>query len=77
MPLFDFECPRCGETHEILVMGSEVPTCPKCGNEALNKLTGVPAPSGKSRGMVARARQRAAAAGHLSHFSAKERGKIG
>lgn len=74
MPLFDFECVRCGQVNEHLVMGAEQPKCPNCGSDELKKLIGVPAPAGKSKGIIARARQRAAAEGHLSNFSPSERG---
>jgi putative FmdB family regulatory protein len=73
MPLFDFECLGCGEIREQLIMGSERPACPSCGSEELKKLIGVPAPVGKSREAIGRARQQAAAAGHLSNYSSSER----
>jgi putative FmdB family regulatory protein len=31
MPLYEFECPACGERFEELVTGSECPPCPECG----------------------------------------------
>jgi putative FmdB family regulatory protein len=71
MPLFDFECLSCGKVNELLLMSQEVPKCPDCQSVDLKKLIGTPAPVGKSQGMIARARQRAAAAGHLSNFSKK------
>ncbi|MGC4065236.1 MAG: zinc ribbon domain-containing protein [Polyangiaceae bacterium] len=77
MPLFDFECLVCGKVNEHLLMSREVPKCPDCGSLELKKLIGAPAPVGKSQGMIARARQRAAAAGHLSNFSRNERGSKG
>lgn len=39
MPLYEFECRSCRETHELLMKVSEqVPECPSCGKESLNKL---------------------------------------
>ena len=33
MPMFDFDCPDCGEVHEQIVKRAEdVPPCPKCGS---------------------------------------------
>jgi putative FmdB family regulatory protein len=73
MPLFDFQCSHCGELQELLVLGSKDPVCRKCGSAELRKLISLPAPVGKSAGIVARARQRAAAKGHLSNYSSSER----
>jgi putative FmdB family regulatory protein len=73
MPLFDFECLGCGKTNELFTMAREVPRCPECGSVELKKLMGAPAPSGKSQGVIANARQRAAAAGHLSNYTKADR----
>jgi putative FmdB family regulatory protein len=75
MPIFDFECLRCGETHEQLVLGGESIACPNCGCNDLKKLIGLPAPVAKSPGMISRARQKAEAAGHLSNYSSRERSR--
>jgi putative FmdB family regulatory protein len=73
MPLFDFECPHCGEIQELLILGADSPVCRKCGSAELQKLTSLPAAVGKSAGLLNRARERAAARGHLSNYSASER----
>ncbi len=51
MPLFEFTCQECKETHELLVRGSEKPACPKCGSKKMEKqashfapMSGAPAP---------------------------------
>jgi putative FmdB family regulatory protein len=31
VPLYDYECPRCGERFEARVGVSETPPCPACG----------------------------------------------
>ncbi len=34
MPIYDFECPRCGHREEVLILpgdNGEVPRCPHCG----------------------------------------------
>lgn len=36
MPLFEFTCPRCGETREVLSRTADAlpaPACPGCGTE--------------------------------------------
>ncbi|MEN2994040.1 MAG: zinc ribbon domain-containing protein [Thermodesulfovibrio sp.] len=37
MPIYEYECKRCGEYFEILVFGKKTITCPKCGSDELNK----------------------------------------
>ena len=37
MPMFDFVCTSCQHSFEALVRGSQVPACPACGSEALEK----------------------------------------
>jgi len=37
MPLFEYDCKRCGHAFEALVRGSERPTCPACGSRSLEK----------------------------------------
>jgi len=45
MPILEYECPKCGHTWEVLVMGTEKrPTkCPKCGADKIEQLLSVPA----------------------------------
>ena len=40
MPIYEYECRKCGETHEILQKISESPKrkCPSCGALSLKKL---------------------------------------
>jgi putative FmdB family regulatory protein len=38
MPLFEYECKKCGHQFETLVMGSTKPTCPSCNSLRLEKL---------------------------------------
>lgn len=44
MPLFGYHCTACGEDYEMLVFGSEPPTCPKCGSHASERALSRPAP---------------------------------
>jgi putative FmdB family regulatory protein len=73
MAIFDFHCADCSQTVEILVLGNSPATCPRCGGERLQKLPSAPAPIGKSRDIISRARARAAREGHFSHYSPAER----
>jgi len=38
MPIYEFQCKECSERFETLVRSSDVPACPKCGSENLQKL---------------------------------------
>jgi len=37
MPLYEYECNRCGNRFEILVFGKTRPVCPNCQSEDLAK----------------------------------------
>lgn len=37
MPLFEYECRKCGNQFEALVIGARKPACPKCKSEDLEK----------------------------------------
>ena len=37
MPVYEFVCRRCEHPFEELVLGSEVPSCPACAGEELEK----------------------------------------
>ena len=37
MPLFEYECRKCGQQFEALVIGSRTPACPKCKSQDLEK----------------------------------------
>lgn len=73
MPIFDFLCRECGRGFESLVRASATPVCPVCGSGNVEKQVSLPAPQGKSRDMIARARSQAAREGHFSNYSAAER----
>lgn len=38
MPLFEYECKKCGHQFEQLIMGSTTPVCPSCQSKKLEKL---------------------------------------
>ncbi|MGQ0635240.1 MAG: FmdB family zinc ribbon protein [Planctomycetaceae bacterium] len=52
MPLFEFRCGECDREFELLVRAGDVPQCPTCGRERVEKLlsaTAAPAAQGRSR----------------------------
>ena len=38
MPIYEYACNDCSSTFEELVVGAEVPQCPKCESADLSKL---------------------------------------
>ncbi len=68
MPIYDYACRRCKHNFELLVISSTVPACPHCGATRLQILMSAPAAPGKSAGIMAAGRARAAKAGHTSHY---------
>ncbi|PXW23995.1 FmdB family zinc ribbon protein [Paraburkholderia caballeronis] len=76
MPLYDYRCRDCHTQFETLVRAGATPVCPRCGSAALDKLVSAPVPPGRSKAIIASARRQAAREGHMSHFSAAERGKL-
>jgi putative FmdB family regulatory protein len=73
MPLYSYHCAKCDGDVELLIGASETPVCPTCGSKKLQRLMSLPAPPGKSRGLMKSARAQAAREGHLSNFSRSER----
>jgi putative FmdB family regulatory protein len=44
MPIYEFECKRCGETFEMIQnMEDALPSCPACGKGPCSRLIGAPA----------------------------------
>jgi len=41
MPLYEYTCTSCHAEFELLVRGSDVPACPKCHSEALERRVSV------------------------------------
>ena len=68
MPLYDYSCKKCGQTSELLVFSSTKPECPHCGSKRLEKLVSTPAAPGKSAGIIAAGRAKAAKEGHFSNY---------
>lgn len=42
MPIYEYKCAKCSNEFELLVRGSVVPACPKCGSEKLERLVSLP-----------------------------------
>ena len=42
MPIHEYSCKGCGHQFEALVRKSDVPRCPSCGTEDLQKLLSLP-----------------------------------
>ncbi|HUV99893.1 MAG TPA: zinc ribbon domain-containing protein [Gallionella sp.] len=72
MPIYDFRCNNCNKTFELLVRTSTVQACPTCGSLQLEKLVSLPAPPGKTAGILKRARTQAAREGHFSNYKPSE-----
>lgn len=72
MPIYDFHCRHCDRSFELLVRSTDTPACPECGSEDLEKQVSLPASPGKTAGILAGARARAAREGHFSHYKPSE-----
>lgn len=75
MPIFDFRCKECGNNFELLVLGPTAYECPQCGSSDVDKLVSLPAPKGKTAGIINSARAQAAREGHFSNYAPSERPK--
>lgn len=42
MPIYEYVCLSCGDAFELLVLGSEVPRCPSCSGEELERRLSLP-----------------------------------
>lgn len=77
MPLFSYRCAACDHGFETLVRGDEVPVCPACGSDNLQKQVARIAPEGKSKSVIQSGRAAAAKEGHFSNYGKTEtRGKF-
>jgi len=65
MPLYDFHCRTCAHDFEALVRGADVPECPACHGQDLERLLSTFAVSSEERTQAAArvARRRAAVEG--------------
>jgi putative FmdB family regulatory protein len=72
MPLYSYRCTSCDHAFETLVRASDIPACPSCGSERLERLMSLPQREGKTRQVVGAARAQAAREGHFSNYSRAE-----
>ena len=75
MPLYNYRCTACDNSFETLVRGDEVPVCPSCGSDKLDKLISGLAPANKTGAVIAAGRQQAMREGHFSNYKSSERPK--
>ncbi len=82
MPIYEFECERCGERFEELVLtAAERPACPACGSDrARRRLSAVSPPGRQPRGAGVRSdesrrREREAARGERLAEAKRKRAK--
>lgn len=73
MPLYNYCCADCDNIFELLVKSSDVPACPSCGSQKLERQMSMIAPEGKSAGVIKQARAQAAREGHFSNYKRSER----
>lgn len=38
MPIYEYNCDKCGHNFETIVFGKEKPACPSCGSKKVSKL---------------------------------------
>ena len=76
MPLYSYQCTACKAEFEILVRSSDIPACPECGDERLERRIGGLAPAGKIDGLLAAGRAQAAREGHFSNYSKSELSRL-
>jgi putative FmdB family regulatory protein len=62
MPLYEFRCGACGAEFEVLVRGSQPPSCPACSCTTVDRLTSVFAVSSDQTRQANRQSARRAAA---------------
>jgi len=52
MPIYEFQCQKCGYKFEQLVLGHEKPRCPKCQSLRLKKFFSAPSRVGKENSKI-------------------------
>ncbi len=72
MPYYTYRCTGCDAVFETLVRSADVPACPQCGSQVLERRLGAVAPAARTPGMVGKVRAQAAREGHFSNYSRSE-----
>jgi len=73
MPLYSYHCAGCQKEAELLIRSGDIPVCPACGSEKLERLPSWLAPELKSDAIRKSWRAAAARGGDASNFSKAER----
>ncbi len=73
MPLYSYYCQDCKTDFELLVRSADIPACPSCGGENLQKQIARVCIEIKYPAIAKSGRRAAARAGDLSNFSKQER----
>jgi putative FmdB family regulatory protein len=42
LPIYEYKCAKCSTEFELLVRGSMVPKCEKCGSEKVDRMLSLP-----------------------------------
>lgn len=50
MPIYEFTCSNCENEFELLMRDGDLPACPGCGGDSLNRLLSLPAAHSTSGG---------------------------
>jgi putative FmdB family regulatory protein len=72
MPLYGYNCQNCNADFELLVLSSEVPACPSCGSDKLQRQIAKICVEIKYPAIAKSWRRAAASSGDLSNFSKEE-----
>jgi putative FmdB family regulatory protein len=68
MPLYAYTCQSCQADFELLVRASDVPACPSCGGETLQRQVARICGDLKNPAIAKSWRKAAAKEGHTSNF---------
>lgn len=74
MPLYGYHCADCNKDSELLMRSSDVPVCPACGSQKMERLMSRVVAEGPLKAVAKSWRAQAAREGHTSNFSRSERG---
>ncbi len=72
MPFFSYRCTACAAEFEALVRSDDIPTCPTCQSDKLDRLLAAPLIGGRTEAAFKGFRAQAAREGHFSNFSPSE-----
>lgn len=76
MPLYTYQCMKCDNVFETLVMGAEKASCPACRSRKLDRLISAPSPPPASKAIIKAARAQAHREGHMSNYSKPEQKRL-